>query len=51
MDDEAHLVLDCEAFENLRVDEVLDALQGSNGSRIFLLITGAPLLAVSSHRV
>ncbi len=27
-----HLVFDCEAFENLRVDEVLDALQGSNGS-------------------
>ena len=32
VDDEAHLVFDCEAFENLRVDEVLDALQGSNGS-------------------
>ena len=32
VDDEVHLVFDCEAFENLRVDEVLDALQGSNGS-------------------
>ena len=32
VDDEAHLVFDCEAFEHLRVDEVLDVLQGSNGS-------------------
>ncbi len=27
VDDEVHLVFDCEAFENLRVDKVLDALQ------------------------
>ncbi len=27
-----HLVFDYEAFENLRVDEVLDTLQGCNGS-------------------
>ncbi len=25
-----HLVFDCEAFENFRMDEVLDALKGSN---------------------
>ncbi len=35
VDDEVHLVLECEAFENLRVDEVLDALQGSNNSRFY----------------
>ena len=32
VDDEMHLVFDCEAFEHLRVDEVFEALQGADGS-------------------
>ncbi len=46
VDDEVHMVFDCEAFENPNVDKVLYALQGYNG--LFLLITVAPLL-VASH--